>query len=281
MPEQLVQLDLADSHVHFFDGGYPGRYGRSPAGGEEIAVYESLRSEHRITRVLVVGYEGAPFAAGNNDYIRSLASSRPWLTTVAYLEVAPPPSPEGIESILDGGHAGVSLYLAEPEQGDAWLDWSPEVWTILESAAAIISLNVTPRSLERCSSVLRSHPGCRFLVSHLGLPGPHDTSPDTTEVRSRIRALLECAGAHNVFVKFSGLYATARNPHEYPHHSATPYVEELLATFGVDKCLWGSDFAPALDYVSFAQTISLPQLAGLTTSELKAVMGGNLAQILG
>jgi hypothetical protein len=44
--------------------------------------------------------------------------------------------------------------------------------------------------------------------------------------------------------------------------------------------LWGSDFPVALDFVSFAQASDCDALSNCSTSEVAAVMGGNLAELL-
>ena len=85
----------------------------------------------------------------------------------------------------------------------------------------------------------------------------------------------------NAFVKISGLYAISDPAHAYPHPAARPFVESVLENFGPERCLWASDFAPALDFVSFAQTVANPWLDGLAESERADVMGGNLLRLLG
>ncbi len=85
----------------------------------------------------------------------------------------------------------------------------------------------------------------------------------------------------NVFVKISGLYAISVPEHGYPHAAAGPFIDAVIERFGVARCLWASDFPPALDLVSFAQTIDNPLLGGLAPAERDAVMGGNLLRLLG
>lgn len=273
---------IGDAHVHFFERGFSGRYGRSPAGtGSEIGVYETLRDHHGIACTLVVGYEDAPFAAGNNTYIRDLASSRSWMATVAYVAPASNPTPDQIAGLLERGHRGVSLYVSDGASTDAMKAWHQETWEVLDVSQSIISLNITPDELHRSKELFAEHPGCQFLFSHLGLPGRHRSPPPNEEARRRIAGLLACGDMPNCWVKISGLYATSDPLHAFPHHTATPFVDAILDRYGTQRCVWGSDFSPALDHVSFAQAVSPPQLARLTPIELAAVMGGNLAALLG
>ena len=68
--------------------------------------------------------------------------------------------------------------------------------------------------------------------------------------------------------------------HAWPHPAAAPLVAVLVERFGADRCLWVSDFSPALDHVSFVQTITVPGLDAFDDATQAAVMGGNLMRIL-
>src|SRR5690606_23430538 len=111
---------------------------------------------------------------------------------------------------------------------------------------------------------------------HLGLPGRHADPPEPAAARATLAALLALAGHTHVTVKLSGLYAISEPPHDFPHAAAAPFVDVVLDAFGPSRLVWGSDFSPALGYVSFAQTLDPRHLAGCTPAEVEAVMGGTL-----
>ena len=71
--------------------------------------------------------------------------------------------------------------------------------------------------------------------------------------RDTSQPLLALAARSNVHVKFSGLYAVSVPDHDFPHDAAKPFVDVALEAFGPSRLLWGSDFPPALDFVSFPQ----------------------------
>jgi L-fuconolactonase len=85
----------------------------------------------------------------------------------------------------------------------------------------------------------------------------------------------------NVFVKISGLYATSDPPHAYPHRGAAFAIQQILSAFGPSRCLWGSDFAPALEFISFPQAVHWPGLDDLSDPARNAVMCGNLLRLIG
>lgn len=86
----------------------------------------------------------------------------------------------------------------------------------------------------------------RVLVDHCGRP-----TVDRGLDQVGFRALLELGGTRRAFVKLSGLVKFSREP--APHKDAWPFVEALIGAFGLDHCLWASDWpylrAPArVDY---------------------------------
>ena len=98
--------------------------------------------------------------------------------------------------------------------------------------------------------------------------------------REHLAPLLVLAARGNINVKFSGLYAISAPDHDFPHSAAKPFVDVVLEAFGPLRLLWGSDFPPALDFVSFAQLADSRLLSGCTRAEVDGVMGGNLLRLL-
>jgi predicted TIM-barrel fold metal-dependent hydrolase len=277
-----VTAVLADAHLHFFSNGFPGRCGRSVLGQDsEIEAYEAFRTAHNIDAALVVGYEGSSIDPGNNRYIRSLAASRPWMETLAYAALDEPLSPDVVEKWIADGHVGVAVYLPDPRSAGALSAWPAETWRSLERCRAIISVNAPSPQIDELAPVVAAHAGCVFAFSHLGLPGRYSAPPTSEEAADRLRPLLGLAKLPHTMVKISGLYAVSDPAYCYPHAAAEPFIELLLDSFGPERSLWGSDFSPALDFVSFAQTVANRWLDRLTPLERDRVMGGNLLRLLG
>ncbi|WP_405107865.1 amidohydrolase family protein [Micromonospora sp. NBC_01405] len=273
-------MPRADAHLHLFADGYPGRYGRSPAGGDEFAVYQTLRREHDIDRALVVGYEGAPEFAGNNGHLARLAAEHDWIAPLAYLP-ATGTDRRGLDRLRSAGFAGVAAYLPDPASADAFAGWAATAAGSLNDAAAVVSLNAAPEAAGRLGRAMAALDGCAVLLSHLGLPGRHATVPTSEAVAGRLAPLTELARLPHVGVKVSALYAVSDPADAYPHAAARPFVDLLLDRFGPARLYWGSDFSPSLDHVSFAQTLHPVGLDGLSAAEAADVFGGNLRRALG
>ncbi len=270
---------LADAHLHLFRHGFPGLYGESLLR-PEIEVYERLRKAHGIAAGLVVGYEGEGIDPSNNAYIRALAAEHPWMHTVAYAGAHSSPSAEVVAAILESGHAGVSLYVTDLAMGAAAAAWPASAWNALHQARALVSLNAVQECLTLLMPAIENYSDCTFLISHLGLPGSYRQPLAMADAETRLTPLLRLAALPNVMVKMSAPYAISDPAFSYPHVAAEPFLELILNRFGVERCLWGSDFSPALDYVSFAQTISYPWLEKLGDADRALVVGGNLLRLL-
>jgi predicted TIM-barrel fold metal-dependent hydrolase len=275
-------MPTADAHVHLFSRGFAGVLGESPAGGDEIAVYERLREHHGIERAVVVGYEAEPRYAANNAEVIELARTRRWIAPLAYLPVRPAPAPERLRELRSAGAAGFAVYLPSADDGRAFGDWPAPTFAELRAQAALISFNAGPAGTVAAvaAGALDDLDGCVLLFSHLGLPGRFAAPPSSTDVRERLAALLRLAGRASVAVKLSGLYAVTDPPHDFPHAAAQPVVDVLLEAFGPSRLVWGSDFSPALDFVSFAQAADPRWLSGCSAAEVDDVMGGNLLRLL-
>ncbi|MEU9507259.1 amidohydrolase family protein [Micromonospora sp. NPDC048170] len=270
----------ADAHLHLFADGYPGRYGHSPAGGDELAVYQGIRREHGIERALVIGYEGEPRFVGNNDHLARLTAAHDWIAAVAYVPPGGPVGGSGAENWLSAGFVGVAAYLADQAAADAFAGWMTRQASTLNRVKALVSLNATPTATTRLGPALAALDGCTVLFSHLGLPGEQAEAPTRDAARAVLAPLAGMARLPHVGVKISGLYAVSRPSHGFPHQAARPFVDLLLDTFGPRRLYWGSDFPPCLDHVSFAQAADPIGLDGLPVEGREAILGGNLLRAL-
>jgi len=138
--------------------------------------------------------------------------------------------------------------------GVAWnvtfygLDHYRDAEPLLEKLAALdmfVDIQVEHDQLVHMLPLL-SRSRVRILVDHCGRP--------TVEAgldEPGFRALLALGASHLAFVKLSGLVKFSRVP--APYDDAWPFVEALIESFTLDRCLWASDWpylrAPArVDY---------------------------------
>jgi L-fuconolactonase len=80
-------------------------------------------------------------------------------------------------------------------------------------------------------------PDTHFVLDHLGKP---DIGMDGFDVARWRQDLKELSRRPNVVAKISGLVNRARQPSTL--EQVRPYVEYLIECFGVDRCMFGSDW---------------------------------------
>jgi len=261
-------MKLNDAHIHLFRGGFPGTYGALFPKGREVLVYEEIRKAHSIDRALVVGYEGDPWARGNNDYLAGLAKNHPWIAPLAYFPATKDPAVTKLQSYWKKGFFGISLYVVTKGDVEAVSRWSTRVRDELNHHRAIVSLNCPAELVIGLKPLLSTLDATRILLSHLGMPN------DIAESRKSLKPVLQLSELPHVGVKLSGAYAC----NSYPHPGLSGLVRGLIKAYETKRLYWGSDFSPALDHVSFAQTIA--PFADMSPSLTSDVLANNLTRIL-
>ncbi len=80
------------------------------------------------------------------------------------------------------------------------------------------------------------------------------------------------------FCKLSGLVTEAKP--EWSVDDLRPYVEHVLAVFGPERLIWGSDWPVATLASSYEGWVAASEalLAGLSDLERAAIWGGNAAK---
>ena len=134
---------------------------------------------------------------------------------------------------------------------------------------------VRPRHLPHLLRFAERHPALRIVIDHAAKP---DIARGTLDPwRARIAALAE---RPNVSCKLSGL-VTEAGGHWHPD-GLRPYVAHLLATFGPDRLLWGSDWPVVNLAADYSRWLNLADtLAGLAGDERAALFGGNAVRVYG
>ncbi len=138
----------------------------------------------------------------------------------------------------------------------------------------LFELQVFASQMADAARLARDFPELPFVLLHAGMP--EDTSGAG---RALWRAgMTELAACPNVSVKLSGLGTFV---HRCDDGHWTPVIQETLALFGADRCLFGSNFPVEklwTRYPSIVDVVSAA-LSGLGAGERDAVFYANAARI--
>jgi len=135
---------------------------------------------------------------------------------------------------------------------------------------------VLPRHLSRLRVLLDRHPDLRVVVDHAAKPDIANRRFDDWAA-----ALGRIAAESKACCKLSGL-VTEAGP-DWRIDDLRPVVDHLLAHFGSDRLMWGSDW-PVVElaggFTRWRQT-SLALLAALDAEAQTAILGGTAARFYG
>jgi predicted TIM-barrel fold metal-dependent hydrolase len=234
-----------DCHAHVFERGLPltARRRHAPDHDARLDDYLALLDAHGLSHGVLVQ---PSFLGIDNDYLlEAIARDRRRLRGVAVVD---PSVDEAELARLDArGLVGARLNLIGADLPDlahptwqAWLarlhalDWHLELHREARDLPALLE------------AVLQS--GCRIVIDHFGRPDPRRGVADPG-----FAALLESAGSGRVWVKLSGAYRNGRTARAAPAERTPDLAEHdaaaardcaaaLLAAFGPERLVWGSDW---------------------------------------
>ena len=145
----------------------------------------------------------------------------------------------------------------------------------------LISVNAAGSDWSCWVPVLQKHAELRLLVSHLGQPPQTDAALSDSEAQRGLADVLALAKYPGPRVKLSGFYALSDPEYDFPHCNTWPYVAALCESFGANRLLWGSDFSPCLDMLTFPQTYGhFVKMPFLSADDRKRIEGANLLALL-
>ncbi|MFD1713367.1 amidohydrolase family protein [Amnibacterium flavum] len=281
-----------DAHAHVF---LPAA--ESPRGVDELAPADRTAPlADYLGRLAAAGIDGAVLVPldAHDDYVAASLAALP--ASFSAVAVASPAEQgrigvDPVEAYL-GRRVGFpfralrTMWLGDP---GAPIRDSP-MWPVLarlEQDGVALWSYVGPDQTGLLDEVGRELPGLAVVLNHFGF-APHDMGVDEfarprfvdpfpeSELR-RVEALARHPRFH---LMFSGHYALSADP--YPYADLAVPGRRLVAAFGTDRTMWGSDSPwidrqPGYDATAGVVDIALPDLF---PSERDDVLGGTVARLL-
>ena len=134
-------------------------------------------------------------------------------------------------------------------------------------------------NLDDGTALIDRHPDTRFILDHLGIlqprtpPAPHHPWADLPKV-------LELARRKNVVIKVSGACTLSKEPYPYP--DIWDPLARVFDAWGLERCLWGTDWTRASAVVNYEQGVKpFLETERLSASERAMLTGGACAKAYG
>ena len=116
------------------------------------------------------------------------------------------------------------------------------------------------------------HADARFVIDHLGILQPK-TPPAPASPWVELPKVLELSRRQNVAIKISG--ACTLSKAGYPFPDIWDPLARIFDAWGIDRCLWGTDWTRAFAVVDYEEAVKCLRLTDrLTEDERATLMGG-------
>ncbi len=222
-------------------------YLEAPHTAEELL---ACMDEAGVLQAVVVQAVGA--YTYDNDYAADSAVAHPKrLASACCID----PLAEGADKTLrywtlDRGMHGVRLFAIARDESSWLVD--PRTFPVWEQAAdlgAHVIVTILARQLPELRTVLRRFPKVRVSLDHCGFADISAPEP-----------LFALADEANLYCKVSSIVLEAAGA------EPQPFVEALVARFGAERVMWGSDFSQTHDR-SYPELVTLARRAFGSLSE--------------
>jgi predicted TIM-barrel fold metal-dependent hydrolase len=175
------------------------------------------------------------------------------------------------------GTVGIRIMLnREGVSTDATDPGLNRVLAVAARHSLAVNLMATSR-LAQAAGLAARNPDTQVVIDHLGLPQPHDP-PAPPQPFADLPKLLALAQHKNIAVKISGACTLSHQP--FPYNDIWDPVCRIIDAFGLDRCMWGTDWTRAVALLTFKQGVDAFRVTDrLSDSERAALMGGTLQKI--
>lgn len=134
-------------------------------------------------------------------------------------------------------------------------------------------------ALHIASDLASAYPDAQLVIDHLGIRQPF-APPPPAEPFAALDDVLYLAKFPNLAIKISGACTLSNAP--FPFNDIWDPLSRVYDAFGLDRCMWGTDWTRAVKLVDYAESVdAFRQAPGLSSSDREALMGGSLSRIFG
>ena len=234
------------------------------ARGVSYTIVVQTRSSLEETRRFLEVAEGTDFITG----------------VIGWVDLADPDVGDTLDE-LQAGAGGDYLrgirHQVHDEPNPHWLlqDRVLDGLRAVRDAGIAYDLLIRPRELPAAIEVVKSFPDLRFVVDHIAKPpiamGELNGWADGMAALSQFR---------NVYCKLSGM-VTEASWTSWTVDDLRPYVERVLAWFGPERLLFGSDWPVCLLAATYEAVFATCRslIHGLSQADQDRIMGGTAIEV--
>tara|TARA_Y100001934_G_scaffold148582_1_gene178209 strand:- start:7005 stop:7847 length:843 start_codon:yes stop_codon:yes gene_type:complete len=272
---------VIDSQVHAYAANTPERpWSEVPnwpphvTGDEMVAAMDAVGVDGAI---LVSAFSIYQFDASYAVEVRNAHPDR-----FALVKPVDPTEPSVAEEIADWkgteGTVAIRILMSHGREHDPD---DPGIQLVLREAVRHdLPVNVLFWGrLDAGMTLIDHNPENFFIVDHMGLLQPHEP-PAPPDPFAELPKVLELAKRPNAVIKISG--ACTLSHAGYPYPDIWDPLGRIFDAWGIDRCLWGTDWTRAAAVLSYENGVKPFRLTDrLTDNERATLMGGACAEAYG
>jgi L-fuconolactonase len=272
-------MPIIDVQVHAYERNHPGR----PWAGH-LAGPEHVTGDEMMAAMGAVGVDGAilvsPFALYRYDpsYALEVYQSHPGkFGLVKPVDTTDPNVGDVVaEWANTTGAVGIRIMLNQTASTDPA---DPGINQTLAAAAGQglpVNMLVWGR-LEQAKGLAARNPNTVIVIDHLGLQQPFHPPPPP-EPWVELPNVLALAEHDNVRMKISGACTLSHKP--FPYDDIWDPVLRTIDAFGLDRCMWGTDWTRATEILTYEQGVRpFRETTRLSDSDKAKLMGGTVERV--
>jgi L-fuconolactonase len=275
-------MPVIDAQVHAYEHNHPGRPWHAVLTGPS-----EVTGDQMVVAMDAAGVDGAilvsPFTMYRYDATYALEVRKRHSGRFALIKPVDPADPAAAEVIADWkrtpGTVGIRMLLVRGGLGEDPAD--PGLNGVLATAARLslpVNLHIAGR-FDQGLELIRRNPDTQIIIDHLGLVQPHEP-PVPAEPWAELPKMLTLANQRNVAIKISGACTLSREP--FPFRDIWDPVCRVIDAFGIDRCMWGTDWTRAVKFLTYAQGVDAFRATDrISESDKAKLMGRTLTRIYG
>ena len=272
-------MAIIDSQVHTYERNHAGR----PWAGVLHGPPE-VTGDDMVKAMDAVGVDGAllisPYAMYRFDGSYALEVHRKHPGRFGLIKPIDPNDPAVAEMVAEWaankGVVGIRIMMTSTVSTDAA---DPGINRILAAGAKhALPVNILAWGrLDQLGQMAARNPNTQIVLDHIGLQQPFEP-PAPNEAWADVPKVMALAAHKNLAIKISG--ACTLSHEKFPYNDIWDPVCRIVDAFGVDRCLWGTDWTRAVGLLTYKEGVEpFRQTKRFAEGDRAKLMGGSLAKI--
>jgi L-fuconolactonase len=270
-------MPIIDAQVHCYERDHPGRPWAAKLHGEA-----EVTGDEMIKAMDAVGVDAAvlvsPYTMYRYDPSYALQVHAAHPGRFALVKPVDPTDPAVGDTIADwkktDGAVAVRIMMTRGVSEDPA---DPGIARVLSAAARHglpVNLLCWGR-LDQVDQMAARHPDTTLVIDHLGLQQPFEPPPPAAPFAD-LPKVLKLAAHPNVVIKITGACTLSRAP--YPYKDIWDPLARIFDAFGLERCLWGTDWTRATELLTYQQGVDAFRVTDRLSNSDRAVLMGEALQ---